>query len=673
MALPHPELEGKYEILEKIGEGGMGAVYKVRHLLLDELRVIKVVRPQQSDRSDFERRFIREARIATRLHHQYITSLYDFNLAEDGTAYMVLEYVDGLTLRQILSQHGPPPLGLTLHVAEQALRALTYLHQKSIVHRDISPDNIMLTVDLGRPVVKLIDLGIAKDMDLNSALTMAQAIVGKLTYAAPEAFQHGSREIDHRCDLYSFGIVLYEMLTGVLPVEGNSPASLMAGHLMRPIRSFEETDAEGRVPYELREAVAHSLEKNPDDRPQSAGEMLAEVREARDAADPRPVSIEEIGRLLSLDVLRVEIPRKPATTQHEVDAAFGPVPTDTTDLDERWPSHSDEHDRSSAGFEPPLPVEEPPPATHEAPPAPRPELAIAPDVDEQSAGADLLASPAGLSDFDLRPFADSPSPAENPVRHPPKGRDRRPFLAVAGVVLLTTAATIGMLAKTQDQERVAVALTRLRALVGLGQPEPEPPSQQEPPKPEPPPTMADQAAPVAPPPLGTARAAKQPQEAAPQPGSQPTAEIVTESEPEQRAVARAETGFVVVNARYQLALQIDGKSRRPSFNHSVEAPVGRRSVTLYAPDVYYSDEKSFYLSPGERYELKVPDPVSVRVVTEPAGVRISLQGRPVGTTPMNFTVVPGEYLLSFEGPGIQPRSVTRTIGPEDSSIRIELD
>ena len=151
-AIPLRRIEGKYEILEKLGEGGMGAVYKVRHRLLDDVRVIKMMRPQLVADEEFKARFQREARVAIQLRHPNIAHLIDFTIdEEDGTAFIVMEFIDGMTLEEVLRHSGPPPLGLAVEIGQQALRALACLHEKGFVHRDISPDNLMLTEDVGRP------------------------------------------------------------------------------------------------------------------------------------------------------------------------------------------------------------------------------------------------------------------------------------------------------------------------------------------------------------------------------------------------------------------------------------------------------------------------------------------------------------------------------------------
>ncbi len=280
MALLHEHIEGKYEILEKLREGGMGAIYKVRHRLLDEVRVVKVIRSHMVPDGENGERFLREAKVAIRLRHPNIAVLHDFAIADDGKAFIVMEYIDGLNLLDILQGHGPLPISLALEVARQSLRSLGYLHRQRIVHRDVSPDNLMLTRDVdGRALVKLIDLGIAKAIEGGGSgeggapgLTTTGIFLGKPRYASPEQFGVGG--LDARSDLYSFGVVLYELLTGRCPITGQDPASFMAGHLLRPPVPFETTDPQGRIPGELREAIFRALAKKADERYASAEDFV---------------------------------------------------------------------------------------------------------------------------------------------------------------------------------------------------------------------------------------------------------------------------------------------------------------------------------------------------------------------------------------------------------------
>jgi len=280
-ALLQGQLEGKYEILEKIKEGGMGAVYKVRHRFLDEIRVIKVIRSTLEPSQEISDRFLREARMAIRLRHPSIAVLHDFAVDDDGKAFIVMEHIDGLTLEDVLRTSGPPPLGLALEIASQALRALGYLHRHGFVHRDVAPDNLMLTrgVD-GEPLVKLIDLGIAKVLAGEGAATSTGIFLGKPRYASPEQFR--AQEIDHRSDLYSFGVVFYELLTGRCPVDGNDPASYMAGHLFRPPFDFAASDPHGTLPAALRRIVLRALAKAPEERFASAADCARELAPLQD-------------------------------------------------------------------------------------------------------------------------------------------------------------------------------------------------------------------------------------------------------------------------------------------------------------------------------------------------------------------------------------------------------
>jgi len=274
-----PEIEATYEVLAKMGEGGMGAVYKVRHKFFDEVRVVKVMHPQLVATESLQERFLSEAKRGKQLRHPNLAEVLDVSIAADGTLYMVMEYIEGINLREVLARNGGPlDYRIVVSIAEQALDALGYLHSRKFVHRDISPDNLMLTREGDEaPRVKLIDLGIAKSLDTTHRLTMAGKFLGKVKYAAPEQF---SGEVDGRSDLYSLGVVLYELLTGVMPITGKDNMSLIAGVVTRPPRDFAETDPSGLVPPRIRAAVMKSLEKNPNDRFATAAEFAGALQAA---------------------------------------------------------------------------------------------------------------------------------------------------------------------------------------------------------------------------------------------------------------------------------------------------------------------------------------------------------------------------------------------------------
>ncbi len=328
-ALPFQSIEGKYEILGKIREGGMGAIYKVRHRLLNEIRVIKLMRPVLAEdreiHAELKARFVREAQVAIRLRHLNIAQVYDFTTDEDGTSLIVMEYIRGKTLEELLKTAGPPSLGLALEIARQTLRALGHLHAQGFVHRDISPDNLMLAEDAGEPRIKLIDLGIAKVLgEGDSRLTRTGTFLGKVRYAAPEQFAAGAASTGARGDLYSFGVVLYELLTGIYPISGSDPSSIIAGHLFhRPI-GFEDSDRQGRVPLGLRSAVLKALAKKPEERYANAEELARELERFRVPAD---VPAEEWKQLLEIPAQEGMSPVAPGTTQDLLDERFGAEPT----------------------------------------------------------------------------------------------------------------------------------------------------------------------------------------------------------------------------------------------------------------------------------------------------------------------------------------------------------
>gem|GEM_PF-700156 len=295
-------IEGKYDVIAKISEGGMGTIYKVRHRLLEEIRVVKVMRQSVMGDAELKRRFVEEAKTATRLKHPNIATIYDFALGDDGTAYLVMEFIDGVTLREILLSQGSVGLALSLEITHQTLLALGYLHRKNVIHRDIAPDNLMLTYDEeGDSRIKLIDLGIAKVLDRRGEMTSTGVFLGKVRYASPE--QYGSllpgETIDGRSDLYSLGLVLYELLTGHRPFAGETPIELLRAHVFQEPTSFSITDPEGLVPERVRAVVFKALQKRREDRFISAQDLDREILSLK-GEFTRPFDIDPAQAIISL-------------------------------------------------------------------------------------------------------------------------------------------------------------------------------------------------------------------------------------------------------------------------------------------------------------------------------------------------------------------------------------
>ena len=273
-------IDGKYEVEAAIAAGGMGEVYKVRHIHLGENRVVKVLRSEHLADSTTRQRFLQEARIAASIKHPNVAILHDFSVLPDGSYYMVEEFVDGRTIAEHLRGGGRFDVRELVTVAEQVLRGLVEIHQRGIVHRDISPDNIMLTATAtGSLTVKIIDLGIAKAIGTGPGLTSAGFFIGKPHYASPEQMRmmETTEEIDHRSDLYSLGIVLYEMVVGKVPFEAATPLAYLIKQLSEEIRTINRSEVQQRVPAELDEFIVRLLRPKRDERFVDANDALSRI------------------------------------------------------------------------------------------------------------------------------------------------------------------------------------------------------------------------------------------------------------------------------------------------------------------------------------------------------------------------------------------------------------
>lgn len=274
-------IDGKYQVLARLGVGGMGEVYKVLHVHLNSIRVIKMMRPDLSNDPDADHRFIREARLASKIVHPNVAALFDFSILDDRTQYMVWEYIEGENLSQWIRARGAlEPLEVA-RLAVQALRGLEAVHRAGVVHRDISPENLMVTTgDDGTYRVKLIDLGIAKPReDAGEMKTKTGIFVGKWKYCSPEhlGMLPAGEEIDGRADIYSFGIVLYEMLTGVPPFVSDTPHGYLQMHARQQARPLIERKPRLSAVPELEALVFRALAKDRNDRFPTAARFADEL------------------------------------------------------------------------------------------------------------------------------------------------------------------------------------------------------------------------------------------------------------------------------------------------------------------------------------------------------------------------------------------------------------
>jgi len=262
---PGVVLDGKYEMLGLLGAGGMGEVYKARHVHLNTFRCIKVMKPMLMADEIYRMRFLREARLATQIHHPNLAVVHDFSILDDGTSYMVTEYIDGTTLRQWSAQHGRFPLSLAAEVGVQVLAGLDHIHRRGLLHRDISADNIMLMYDSDdRLIAKIIDLGVAKDVSSNVDTTQSGMLIGNPKYMSPEQLGElaEGEQLDGRADLYCLGVVLYEMLLGVPPFVSKTPNGYIIKHLTEQPPPFRKADPNVDWPSGLETAVFKALEKD---------------------------------------------------------------------------------------------------------------------------------------------------------------------------------------------------------------------------------------------------------------------------------------------------------------------------------------------------------------------------------------------------------------------------
>jgi serine/threonine-protein kinase len=285
-------LDGKYQILDRLGIGGMGEIFKVRHIHLNELRVIKIMRPNVAADDQGMQRFLQEARTSTMIKHKNLAMLYDFAQLDDGSYYMVWEFIDGTNIQKWIGQNGAMPARLAIEISIQALSGLDHLHSMGLIHRDISPENIMLSQDHhGKLLVKVIDFGIAKQLaegEGSQGLTQTGMFLGKLKYASPEqaGFLKEGEHLDPRSDLYSFGIVMYEMLAGRAPFQATNPHGYILKHVTEKPLPIHDLNPAVKVPPQVESVIMKSLEKSRDNRFATAADFEHALEAIRNTVPP---------------------------------------------------------------------------------------------------------------------------------------------------------------------------------------------------------------------------------------------------------------------------------------------------------------------------------------------------------------------------------------------------
>lgn len=264
-------LDNRYEILEVIGTGGMAVVYKARCHRLNRFVAIKILKDELSQDAEFRRRFHAESQAVAMLSHPNIVNVYDVSRS-DNVDYIVMELIDGITLKQYMEQKGTLNWREALHFSTQIAKALEHAHSRGIIHRDIKPHNIMILKDGS---VKVADFGIARVSSAQSTLT--REALGSVHYISPEQAKGG--KIDYRSDLYSLGVVMYEMLTGRPPYDGETPVSVAIQHINA--KAVRPRDWNPQIPIGLEQITMHAMSANLDERYENATEMLCDLDEFR--------------------------------------------------------------------------------------------------------------------------------------------------------------------------------------------------------------------------------------------------------------------------------------------------------------------------------------------------------------------------------------------------------
>ena len=267
---------GNYKILSRLGVGGMGTVYLAEHPLIGKKVALKVIHRELATNKEVISRFFNEARAVNRIGNDHIVEIHDFGQSPEGDHFFIMEYLEGRTLAQELAERGPLDVQRSLHIAAQIATGLLAAHDQGIIHRDLKPDNIMLTPRVGEPdFTKVLDFGLAKMFVDNptAPLTAQGVVLGTPQYMSPEACE-SRRDIDHRSDIYSLGVLLFQMLTGQVPFDGEAMGAVLVKHVAHPPPAPRAVNP--NIPPSVDQIVLRCLAKAPDAR-------FSDMRVLRDA------------------------------------------------------------------------------------------------------------------------------------------------------------------------------------------------------------------------------------------------------------------------------------------------------------------------------------------------------------------------------------------------------
>ena len=270
-------LEGRYQIVERLARGGMATVYKAIDTRLTRIVAVKVMHVGLGDDAEFARKFDREARAAARLSHPCVVSVFDQG-TDDGRPYIVMEYVEGPTLRDVINREAPLPPLRALELIEPVLSALAAAHEAGLIHRDVKPENVFITP---RGQLKVADFGLAKAITSQTSTATQGLLIGTVSYLPPELVMSG--KADARSDVYSAGIVLFELLTGRKPHQGDTPIQVAYAHVHDDVPPPSAFRTAGPIPPYLDALIARATARDPDLRPRDAKIMLSQVRRVRTA------------------------------------------------------------------------------------------------------------------------------------------------------------------------------------------------------------------------------------------------------------------------------------------------------------------------------------------------------------------------------------------------------